>query len=100
MLCTEKTIPHTRCIEEAFLSCGPQPEVLENLFHTVQYIKLQQMCVVLQPEGLPSPTLLKADLQITDDATCNALHPRAITDRMICAGNPPDIQDSCPVSGS
>jgi hypothetical protein len=24
----KKTVPHTNCTEEAFLSCGPQPEVL------------------------------------------------------------------------
>ena len=55
---------------------------------------------VLQTEGPTSPTLLKADIQIIDDASCNTLHPGKITDRMICAGSPPDIKGTCYVIGS
>jgi hypothetical protein len=58
------------------------------------------MFVVLQEVAPLSPTLLKADLWIIDDATCNAAHPGDITDRMICAGNPPDVKGTCYVSGS
>jgi hypothetical protein len=58
------------------------------------------MFVVLQTGGPISSTLLKAHLRITDDASCNALNFGRITDRMICAGSPPDFKGTCDVSGS
>jgi len=58
------------------------------------------MFVILQTGGSNSPTLLKVDLRITDDASCNELHSGRITDRMICAGSLPDFKGTCNVSGS
>jgi len=58
------------------------------------------MFVVLQTAGFNSPTLLKADLRITDDASCKSLNFGRITDRMICAGSPSGVKGTCNVSGS
>ena len=48
---------HTNIMQEAFLSCGPQPEVFKNLFLTVWSIKLQQIFDILQP-GVHSNSFL------------------------------------------
>jgi len=63
-------------------------------------IELQQMSVVLQSGDPYSPTLLQADLQVTDYPTCNALLSGRLTDRMICAGSPSEVKGPCSVRGS
>ena len=85
MLYTEKTVPHTDRTQEAFLSCGPQPDVIYHLFLTVWSTKQKEMFDVLQLGGFISYVLLEAFVQIRDDATCNASHNGAVTDPMICA---------------
>ena len=100
LIYTETIVAHTYCTEEAFLSCGPKPEVLQNLFHTVWSIKVQQIFVVLQTGGPISSNLLEVITEIIDDATCRTAYPGEITDRMICAGTSAGGKGPCNVSGS
>jgi hypothetical protein len=92
------TSTHNNCIEETFLSCGPQPELLYNLFLTVWSIKLKQIFVVLQPDGNNiTPSLNEAIVRIRDVAKCNETYNGAITDNMICAGPDSGFMGPCHV---
>ena len=59
LLYKEKNVPHIHCIEEAFLSCGPQPEVFYNLFHTMWSIKLQQVFLFCRRKAPLAPLYLR-----------------------------------------
>jgi hypothetical protein len=91
------TVPHTHIKLEAFLNCGPQPDVLYNLLLTVWFTKLKQMFVVLQPGMPPNDYLLQVGVRIIDDATCNVSYSGAFTDRMICAYDAPGYKGPCDV---
>ena len=91
------TVPHTHIKLEAFLNCGPQPDVLYNLLLTVWFTKLKQMFVVLQPGMSFNYDLLEAVVEIIDDATCNVSYSGAFTDRMICAASDTGFKGPCDV---
>ena len=91
------TVPHTHINQEEFLNCGPQPDEINNLLHTLWSTKLKQMFVVLQPGMSFNYDLLEAVVEIIDDATCNVSYSGAFTDRMICAASDTGFKGPCDV---